>query len=128
MEERNTLVSQVFTAHRVTIEPNPRRLQIKFKGQIVADTTRALTLREGSLPPVQYLPRSDADLTHFERSETTTHCPFKGEASYYSLVVDGQTAPDAVWTYETPNPEVAAIKDHLAFYPNRVELIETTAD
>jgi uncharacterized protein (DUF427 family) len=121
-------MSQASAAHRITIEPNPRRLQIKFNGQIVADTTRALTLREGSLPPVQYLPRADANLTHFVRSDTTTRCPFKGEASYYSLVVDGQTAPDAVWTYETPNPEVAAIKDHLAFYPNRVERIETTND
>lgn len=115
-------------AHRITIEPNPKRIQVKFNGQVVVDTTRALTLREGNQPPVQYLPRADANLSHFVRTETTTTCPFKGEASYYSLDVDGQMAPDAVWTYETPNPEVTAIKDHLAFYPNRVELIETAAE
>lgn len=121
-------MSQASTAHRITIEPNPKRLQVKFNGQVVAATTRVLTLREGSLPPVQYLPRADADVTHFVRTETTTRCPFKGEASYYSLVAGGQTAPDAVWTSETPNPEVAAIKDHLAVYRNRVELIETAAE
>ena len=69
-------------------------------------------------------PLDDAEMAHFARTERTSHCPFKGNANYYSLAVDGETATDAVWTYESPKPDVAAIKDHLAFYPNLVEILE----
>jgi uncharacterized protein (DUF427 family) len=93
-------------------------------GRVVADTRSALTLREASLAPVLYIPRADADMTLLERTSHRTHCPFKSDANYYSLKVDGRTAENAVWTYEDPFPEVAAIKDHLAFYPERVDSIE----
>jgi uncharacterized protein (DUF427 family) len=108
----------------ITVAPHPRRVRVRFNGRIVADTTRALALSEGGYPPVLYLPRADADLACFTRTERTTRCPHKGVASYYSLVVGDRTAANAVWTYETPKDEVAAIAEHLAFYPDRVDAIE----
>jgi uncharacterized protein (DUF427 family) len=111
-------------AHAISIERNPNRVRVHFHGRIVADSRSALTLREGSLRPVQYIPRADADMTLFERTSHRTHCPFKSDADYYTLKVDGRVAENAVWTYEDPFPAVAAIKDHLAFYPDRVDEIE----
>ncbi len=111
-------------AHAISIEPNPNRVRVHFNGRIVADSRSALTLREGSLRPVQYIPRADADMSLLERTGHRTHCPFKSDANYYTLNVDGRAAENAVWTYEDPFPAVAAIKDHLAFYPDRVDEIE----
>jgi uncharacterized protein (DUF427 family) len=99
-------------------------VRVTFNGRIVADTPRALILREASLPPVYYIPRADAEMALFERTVHATHCPYKGDAAYYSLAVDGRASENAVWTYETPYPAVAEIKDHLAFYPNRVDRID----
>lgn len=110
--------------HPINIVPNPRRVRVSFNGRVVADTTRALTLTEASLPAVHYIPRADADLSAFVRTVHATSCPYKGEAAYYNLQVDGRTAENAVWTYEQPYAAVAAIKDHLAFYPSRVDRIE----
>jgi uncharacterized protein (DUF427 family) len=98
-----------------------------FNGRVVADTTRALTLEEASLRPVQYIPRADADMRFFVRSRHATYCPYKGDAAYFSLSVDGRTAENAVWTYEAPYPAMAPIKEHLAFYPARVDRIEEEA-
>jgi uncharacterized protein (DUF427 family) len=114
--------------HPITIEPNPKRVRVLFNGRVIADTTHALTLREASLPPVQYVPREDAAMALFTRTSSGTYCPYKGDAAYYSLTVDGHTAEDAVWTYESPYPAVASIKDHLAFYPDRVDRIEEPTD
>jgi len=110
--------------HPITIEPNPKRVAVKFNGRTIADTTKALTLREANLPAVQYIPRQDVDMTLLERSTHASHCPFKGDAAYYSIHVGGQEAKNAVWTYEAPYPAVAAIKEHVAFYPDRVDRIE----
>jgi uncharacterized protein (DUF427 family) len=110
--------------HPITIAQNPHRVRVVFNGRVVADTTRALTLKEASLPPVQYVPREDADMTLLERTAHKTHCPYKNDASYYTIRAGGRTAENAVWTYEEPYPAVVAIKDHLAFYPDRVDRIE----
>ena len=110
--------------HPITIEPNPNRVRVLFNGRVVAETTRALTLREATLPPVQYIPREDADMSLLERTTHRTHCPFKSDAAYYTIRSGDRTAENAVWTYENPYPAVAAIKGHLAFYPNRVDAIE----
>ena len=110
--------------HPITIEKNPARVRVLFNGQVVAETTRALTLKEANLPAVQYIPREDADMALFRRTAHSSHCPYKGDAGYFSLSTDGRTAENAVWTYEAPYPSVAAIKDHLAFYPDRVDRIE----
>ena len=90
--------------HPIAIEPNPKRVRVVFNGRVVADTTRALTLSEASLPAVQYVPREDADMTAFERSTHATYCPYKGDAAYYSLKVNGRRAENAVWTYEDALP------------------------
>ena len=113
--------------HPITIAPNPNRVIVTFNGRTVADTTRAVVLREASLPPVQYLPREDVDMTLLQRTAHGSHCPFKGDAAYYSIAVDGRTAENAVWTYEQPFPAVAAIKDLVAFYPSRVDSIDEHA-
>jgi uncharacterized protein (DUF427 family) len=110
--------------HPITIEPNPKRIRVSFNGRVVAETSRALTLREAHLPPVQYIPREDADMSLLERTAHQTHCPYKSAAAYYTIRVDGHAAENAVWTYEEPYPAVAAIKGHLAFYPDRVDRIE----
>jgi uncharacterized protein (DUF427 family) len=110
--------------HPITIEQNPNRVRVLFNGRVVADTKRALTLREATLPAVQYIPREDADLALLERTAHKTHCPYKSDAAYYTIRADGRAAENAVWTYEDPYPGVAAIKGHLAFYPNRVDRIE----
>ena len=110
--------------HPITVEPNPSRVRVVFDGRVVADTTRALTMREGSSPPVQYIPREDADMSLLQRTAHKTHCPYKNDASDFTIRTDERAAENAVWTYEDPFPGVAAIKDHLAFYPDRVDRIE----
>jgi uncharacterized protein (DUF427 family) len=109
--------------HPILIEANPSRVVIKIGGKTVADTTDALTLREASYPPAQYIPRRDVDMTALTRSEHTSYCPYKGDASYYSIPVGGDRSVNAVWTYETPFEAVAQIKDYVAFYPDRVDEI-----
>jgi len=110
--------------HPITIAPNPRRVTVLAAGRVVANTVAALTLQEASYPPVQYIPRKDVDLSLLQRSDHTTYCPYKGDCSYYSITAGGDRSINAVWTYETPFDAVAAIKDHVAFYPDRVDAIE----
>ena len=110
--------------HPITIERNPKRVVVTANGRVIADTTEALTLREAKYPAVQYIPRKDVDMEALRRSQTQTYCPYKGDASYFSIAADGPTSTDAIWSYEAPSEAVAAIKDHLAFYPDRVDAIE----
>jgi uncharacterized protein (DUF427 family) len=110
--------------HPIIITPNPKRLRVTFAGQVVAETTRALTLQEASYPAVQYIPREDADPALLKRTERSTHCPYKGDASYYSIEAGGRRAENAIWSYETPFPAMAQIAGHLAFSPDRVDRIE----
>jgi uncharacterized protein (DUF427 family) len=109
--------------HPISIEVNPSRIVVKVGGKAVADTSAALTLREASYPPVQYIPRRDVDMTALTPSEHTSFCPYKGDASYYSIPVGGDRSVNAVWTYETPFEAVAQIKDYVAFYSDRVDEI-----
>lgn len=110
--------------HPITIDRNPSRVVVLLAGRVIADTQDALTLREASYPPVQYIPRKDVDMALLARTDHTTHCPYKGDAAYYSIPTGGERSANAVWTYETPHPAVAAIAEHLAFYPDRVDAIE----
>jgi uncharacterized protein (DUF427 family) len=110
--------------HPITIAPNPKRVRVMLGGKVVADTRRALTMREASLPPVQYIPREDADLSLLTRTDHATHCPYKGDASYFTISAGGRTAENAIWSYEQPFAAVAAIAGRLAFYPERVDSIE----
>lgn len=113
--------------HPITIQKNPQRVKITFNGYTIADTMQALELREATLPPVQYIPREDVELNVLEHTNHSTYCPYKGNASYFNITVDGMKAENAVWTYETPYPAVAQIKDYLAFYSNKVDSIVVIA-
>ena len=109
--------------HPIEIQPNGSRVVVTVGGKVIADTREALTLSEAAYPAVQYVPRRDVDMTALTRSDHITYCPYKGEASYYSIPVGGDRSTNAVWTYEAPFPAMAAIKDYVAFYPDRVDEI-----
>jgi uncharacterized protein (DUF427 family) len=110
--------------HPISVERNSGRVVVTVGGKVIADTRDALTLHEAHYPAVQYIPRKDVDMAQLVRTDRITYCPYKGDASYFSIPVGGERSIDAVWTYETPYPAVADIKDHLAFYPDRVDAIE----
>lgn len=109
--------------HPIEIEPNGSRVGVIVSGRVIADTRAALTLSEKNYPAVQYVPRQDVDMAALVRSDHTTWCPYKGEASYYSIPIGGERSVNAIWTYETPFPAMAAIKGYVAFYPDRVDEI-----
>jgi uncharacterized protein (DUF427 family) len=106
--------------HPITITRNPSRVIVEIDGKVLADTIEALTLQEADYPPVHYIPRRDVAMERLSRTDHSTHCPYKGDASYYSIPEGGERTVNAVWSYETPHEAVAEIKDHLAFYPDRV--------
>ena len=110
--------------HPITLTPNPARVLVRVAGTLIADSREALTLREASYPPVQYIPRKDVDMKLLQRTDNSTYCPYKGDCSYYSIPSGGAKSVNAVWTYENPYPAVGQIKDYVAFYPNRVDAIE----
>ncbi|MDA9508976.1 hypothetical protein XI09_30950 [Bradyrhizobium sp. CCBAU 11386] len=110
--------------HPITITPNPRRVRVTAGDIVIAETSKALTLKEAKYPAVQYVPRQDANMALLERTDRVTHCPYKGDASYYSVKVDGKTLDNAIWTYETPFPAMTEISGHLAFYPDKVKIEE----
>jgi uncharacterized protein (DUF427 family) len=110
--------------HPISVEPATSRVVVTVGGKTVADSRSALTLREADYPGVYYIPREDADLSLLERTEHQTYCPYKGDASYFSILPAGERGTNAVWTYEAPYDAVNPIKDHLAFYPDRVDAIQ----
>ncbi|QCP52367.1 DUF427 domain-containing protein [Trinickia violacea] len=114
--------------HPISIERNPSRVVVTLAGNVIADTRDALTLCEAAYPPVFYIPRKDVDMALLKRSAHATYCPYKGECAYYSIPSGGERSVNAVWTYEHPYEAVVAIKDHLAFYPDRVDAIVEHAD
>lgn len=120
-------VLQPGPTHPITVTPNPARIVVTVAGKVVADTTRALTLQESTYPAVQYIPLADVDRSLLERTSTSTYCPYKGDASYYSIPAGGERSTDAIWVYEQPHDAVREIRDHVAFYPDRVDSIEVQA-
>jgi len=108
--------------HPITVEPTPHRVVVRLGDIVIADSRAALTLRESTYPPVQYIPRADVDFSVLERTDHATYCPYKGDCAYYSIEVGGDRRENAVWTYEHPYDAVAPIKDHVAFYPNQVQI------
>jgi uncharacterized protein (DUF427 family) len=109
--------------HPITIEPTAGRVVVGVNGVIVADTTAALTLQESTYPAVQYVPLVDVKPELLKRTETSTYCPFKGDASYYTLTLPDGDLTDVIWTYEQPHEAVAPIAGHVAFYTDRVEMV-----
>jgi uncharacterized protein (DUF427 family) len=110
--------------HPITIERNLKRVVVSVGGMVLADSRDALIVREADYPAVQYIPRKDVDMTLLERSAHATYCPYKGDCAYFSMPSGGERAINAVWTYEAPYDAVGAIRNHLAFYPDRVVAIE----
>ena len=113
--------------HPITVTPTQGRVVVKVAGETIADTTHALTLQEAKYPAVQYIPRADVTVGAIQRTEHSTYCPYKGDASYYSIPAGGERSKNAIWTYESPHPAMAQIKDYVAFYPDRVDSIDHTA-
>lgn len=108
--------------HPISITPVRGRVTVQFNGVRVAQSDKALELKEANYPPVIYVPRSDISMEHYQSTDHRTHCPYKGDASYFSLVANGESAENAVWTYEEAYPSVKAIEGHVAFYPDKVTL------
>lgn len=113
--------------HPITLTLHPRAVRVSFGGKVIAETKRALALRESTYPPVFYIPREDVQMALFERTANASHCPYKGQASYYTAIVEGKRSENAAWSYETPFEHMAEIKNCLAFYPGRVDKIEEFA-
>jgi uncharacterized protein (DUF427 family) len=113
--------------HPITVEPANARVIVKVAGKVIANTTKALVLREASYPAAYYLPREDVEMTLLERTDHMTYCPYKGDCAYYSIPSGGARTINAVWTYESPYAAVKEIAQHLAFYPDRVDSIDVEA-
>ncbi len=110
--------------HPITISPNPQHVTVKVAGKVVADTRMSLSLQEASYPAVIYVPRGDVDMSALKKTDHRTYCPYKGECSYYSIPAGGDRSNNAIWSYESPYASVEQIKDHMAFYPDRIDSIE----
>jgi uncharacterized protein (DUF427 family) len=110
--------------HPITTTPTKGRVTAAVNGKLIADSREALTLKEASYPPVQYIPRKDVDMAQLQRTAHQTYCPYKGECAYYSIPAGGERSINAVWTYESPYASVSEIREYLAFYPDRVDAIE----
>jgi uncharacterized protein (DUF427 family) len=109
--------------HPITVRPTGSRVTVRVGGVTVAESDSALSLAEASYPVVQYIPLGDVDQSLLRRTDSHTYCPYKGEASYYSVQTpDGATEADLIWTYEQPYDAVAEIAGHVAFYANRAEV------
>lgn len=110
--------------HPIEITPQPERVRATFNGKTVADSGNALSMQETDYPAVQYIPREDVDMSLLTPTDHSTYCPYKGDASYFTINVDGQEAVNAVWTYEEPYDAVSEIKGRLAFYKTKIDSLE----
>ena len=110
--------------HPITLAAVPGRMQAKYMGHVIADSADVLMLKEASYKAVAYFPRQDVAMAYMGKTKRTTHCPYKGEAVYFTLTMDGEITEDTVWSYEEPYPAMEAIRGRLAFYPNHVEVYE----
>ena len=113
--------------HPITVGPARGRVTVVAAGRTIADTRDALILSEAAYPPVYYIPRKDVDMAQLQRTAHETYCPYKGDCNYYSVPAGGDRSVNAVWTYEAPYAAVSDIKEHLAFYPDRVDAIQLAA-
>ena len=114
--------------HPIDISANDARVQVRYEGHVIADSRQTLRLKESSYKEVLYFPREDVDMSYMSRTDRVTYCPYKGEANYYTILMDGRFADNAVWTYELPYPAMEEIRGRLAFYPNHVDVYEVSPD
>lgn len=108
--------------HKISVKPFAGRVVVTFQGTLIADSSRALELKEGNYPPTYYVPRDDCKMVHFIETDLQTNCPFKGTARYWSLTSKDGSSENAVWGYDNPFDQVADIDQHVAFYPDRVDI------
>jgi uncharacterized protein (DUF427 family) len=116
-------VLQPSATHPITVTPTGKHVTVRVNGEVVADTTDAVTLQESTYAAVQYIPLADVVPTALQRSDTTSYCPFKGDASYYHVTAGGDTVEDVIWTYEQPYAAVSDIAGRVAFYPDKAEVV-----
>ena len=114
--------------HRIETRPADGRVRVAFNGEVIADSRDAIRLDESKYAPVYYLSRNDVKMERLARTTHSSHCPFKGEASYYALSSGGKTVANAAWSYEAPYDEMSVIKERLAFYPDKVDSISITPE
>ena len=114
--------------HPITVTPYADRVVATVNGRTIADSTATLALQEANYPVVHYFPRSDVDLTALEPTDHATYCPYKGDASYFTIRLGDVVLPNAVWSYEHPYAPVAEIGEYVAFYPDRVEVTAGARD
>lgn len=122
LEMTEHTVLQPTAEHPITVTPTGSHVVVRVNGEVVAETDAALTLQESTYPAVQYVPLADVSPSALTRSDTTTYCPYKGEANYYHLTAAGTTVDDAIWTYEQPYAAVAQIAGHVAFYATKADV------
>ena len=115
-------VKEPTAEHPITVTPTEGRVVVRVNGDVVADSRAALTLQESTYPAVQYVPLSDVNQQLLRRTQTTTYCPYKGQAGYFSVAGVHVVVDDAVWFYEQPYPAVGAIANHVAFYPDKAQI------
>lgn len=108
--------------HPITVTPATTRWRVAYNNHVIADSGDAVVLEEAGYGPVVYFPRDDVAMEYFSRTDRSTHCPYKGDAAYYTINMDGKLTENAVWTYEDPFPSVEAIRGYLAFYPEYVDV------
>lgn len=108
--------------HRVMATQSPRHVRVLLGDVLLADSRAAFLVEESGHDPVWYFPPNDVDEHHLTPTETSSYCPFKGHASYWSISVGGQSVPDAVWAYLAPFDECRALAGYYAFYPDQVRI------
>jgi uncharacterized protein (DUF427 family) len=119
----NRPVLEPTAEHPITISPTGARVVVRVHGEVIADTRRAFNLQESNYPAVQYIPLNDVAQDRLSRTDTSSYCPYKGEAGYYSVTTSaGHTVDDVIWTYEQPYAAVAEIAGHVAFYPDKADV------
>jgi uncharacterized protein (DUF427 family) len=109
---------------RITMKVNPHRVRVMFENHVIADSADVIVLSESGLRPVQYFPREDVAMEYTGKTDKHSHCPYKGDASYYSIVMEGVIAENVIWSYEDPMAGMEAIRGRIAFYPDKLEIYE----
>ena len=109
--------------HPISVTHAGSTVRVTVRDRVIAESSRAFRLEEAEYPPVYYVPRADVDMSLLVRTTHSTYCPYKGDCAYYSIPIGGSRSENAVWSYEEPHDAVAEIKEHLAFYRDRVDEI-----
>ena len=114
--------------HPITLSTDGPRMRVRYANHVIADSARAVRLSEADYPPVVYFPREDVETGFLSKTEKTTQCPYKGDATYYSAFINSDLLENVAWSYEDPYPAVEQIRGLIAFYSDRVEVYPVTEE